>query len=256
MPAADAAVSSLYQAVPFDQDTTILSIGERTNANGSKAFREAMLEGRWDDCIEIARAQIADGAHLLDVCVDYVGRDGTADMSHLAGLFATASTLPPCSGLDRTCGHRGWTRTARWTQPHQLRELRGRRRAEVPVPSDHADRQGTRRSCGGTDHRRGGQARTAATKVGIATRLITDLVDNWGMDEADIVIDTLTFPIATGQDETRRDAIETIEAIREVKRRFPRVQTTWACRTCRSASPRRPARCSTPSSCMNVRRPG
>ena len=71
-----------------------------------------------------------------------------------------------------------------------------------------------------------GQARTAEWKVAIADRLIADLVDNWGMDPSDIVIDTLTFPIATGQDETRRDAIETIEAIREVKRRHPEVQTT------------------------------
>ena len=71
-----------------------LAIGERTNANGSKAFREAMLAARWDDCVEIAREQIRDGAHLLDLCVDYVGRDGVADMRELAGRFATASTLP------------------------------------------------------------------------------------------------------------------------------------------------------------------
>ncbi|MDQ4009050.1 MAG: homocysteine S-methyltransferase family protein, partial [Actinomycetota bacterium] len=74
-PEPEAGVSSLYQHVPFRQDTAYLSIGERTNANGSKAFREAMVEERWDDCIEIARAQIRDGSHLLDLCVDYVGRD-------------------------------------------------------------------------------------------------------------------------------------------------------------------------------------
>ena len=71
---------SLYADVPFRQDTAYLSIGERTNANGSKAFREAMLAEKWDDCVEIARAQIRDGAHLLDLCIDYVGRDGVADM--------------------------------------------------------------------------------------------------------------------------------------------------------------------------------
>ncbi|MCM2518344.1 dihydropteroate synthase, partial [Streptomyces griseoincarnatus] len=80
--------------VPFRQDTSYLAIGERTNANGSKKFREAMLEGRWDDCVEMAREQIREGAHLLDLCVDYVGRDGVADMEELAGRFATASTLP------------------------------------------------------------------------------------------------------------------------------------------------------------------
>ncbi|MEV0778263.1 homocysteine S-methyltransferase family protein, partial [Streptomyces sp. NPDC050428] len=86
--------ASLYQSVPFRQDTSYLAIGERTNANGSRKFREAMLEGRWDDCVEMARDQIREGAHLLDLCVDYVGRDGVADMAELAGRFATASTLP------------------------------------------------------------------------------------------------------------------------------------------------------------------
>ena len=80
-PRPEPGVASLYQHVPFRQDTAFLAIGERTNANGSKAFREAMLEGRYEDCVEIARAQTRDGAHLLDVCVDYVGRDGVADMA-------------------------------------------------------------------------------------------------------------------------------------------------------------------------------
>jgi 5-methyltetrahydrofolate--homocysteine methyltransferase len=80
--------------VPFRQDTSYLSVGERTNANGSKAFREAMLEGRWDDCVDIAKAQIRDGAHVLDLNVDYVGRDGADDMSTAAFLLATTSTLP------------------------------------------------------------------------------------------------------------------------------------------------------------------
>jgi 5-methyltetrahydrofolate--homocysteine methyltransferase len=71
--------TSIYSLVPFKQDTSFMIIGERTNANGSKAFREAMLESRFGDCVEIARAQIRDGSHLLDVCIDYVGRDGTSD---------------------------------------------------------------------------------------------------------------------------------------------------------------------------------
>src|ERR1700745_1263108 len=93
-PRREPGVASLYQHVPFRQDTAFLTIGERTNANGSKAFREAMLEGRYEDCVGIARAQTRDGAHLLDVCVDYVGRDGVADMREIVGRFATAATLP------------------------------------------------------------------------------------------------------------------------------------------------------------------
>ena len=93
-PSPGARLGEPYAEVPFRQDTSYLSIGERTNANGSKAFREALLEARWDDCIEIARAQIRDGAHLLDLNVDYVGRDGAADMREVAFRLATASTLP------------------------------------------------------------------------------------------------------------------------------------------------------------------
>ena len=89
-----AAAASLYAEVPFRQDTSYLSIGERTNANGSKAFREALLEERWEDCVDIARSQIRDGAHLLDLNIDYVGRDGPADMREMAFRLATASTLP------------------------------------------------------------------------------------------------------------------------------------------------------------------
>src|SRR4051794_11759648 len=80
----DAGAASLYQTVPFRQDLSVLMVGERTNANGSKAFRDAMLAERWDDCVDIAREQTRDGAHILDVCVDYVGRDGVADMEEVA----------------------------------------------------------------------------------------------------------------------------------------------------------------------------
>ncbi len=93
-PRPEPGVSSLYAAVPFQQDASVLMVGERTNANGSKAFREAILDDRLDDCVEIARAQTRDGAHLIDLNVDYVGRDGAADMAELAGRLATASTLP------------------------------------------------------------------------------------------------------------------------------------------------------------------
>ena len=75
--------SSIYSPVPFHQDTSFLIIGERTNANGSKKFREAMLEGDWDTCVQMAKEQVKEGAHVLDVCVDYVGRDGTADMDEI-----------------------------------------------------------------------------------------------------------------------------------------------------------------------------
>jgi 5-methyltetrahydrofolate--homocysteine methyltransferase len=87
-------IGSLYSAVPFDQDASFLVIGERTNSNGSKAFREAMIAEDYQKCLDIAKEQTRDGAHMLDLNVDYVGRDGALDMAALASRLATASTLP------------------------------------------------------------------------------------------------------------------------------------------------------------------
>jgi 5-methyltetrahydrofolate--homocysteine methyltransferase len=87
-------VSSIYSPVPIAQDNSFLIIGERTNANGSRAFRDAMLAADWDTCTKMASEQIREGAHVLDVCVDYVGRDGTADMDEIAKRFATTASAP------------------------------------------------------------------------------------------------------------------------------------------------------------------
>ncbi|MBD0292387.1 MAG: methionine synthase [Jiangellaceae bacterium] len=225
-PRPEPGVSSLYQHVSFRQDTSYLAIGERTNANGSKAFREALLAERFDDCVEIARSQTRDGSHLLDVSVDYVGRDGVADMRAIASRFATASTLPLV--LDST-------------EPAVIEaglECLGGRSLVNSVNYEDGDGPGSRihrlmpvvREHGAgvvaltIDEE--GQARTAEWKLRVAERLIAELAGEWGMPEEDVLVDCLTFPIATGQEETRRDALETIEAIRGLKRRHPAVQTT------------------------------
>jgi 5-methyltetrahydrofolate--homocysteine methyltransferase len=225
-PRPEPGVSSLYAAVPFRQDTSVLMVGERTNANGSKVFREAMLAERWEDCVAMAREQTRDGAHLIDLNVDYVGRDGPKDMVELAGRLATASTLPIM--LDST-------------EPEVLRaglERLGGRSIVNSVnyeDGDGPDSRFARTMALVREHGTAvvalcideeGQARTADWKVRVADRLITDLTRNHGMHVEDVVVDTLTFPITTGQEEVRRDALETIEAIRELKRRHPGVQTT------------------------------
>ncbi|MEU6342521.1 methionine synthase [Streptomyces sp. NPDC046977] len=225
-PRPEPGASSLYQTVPFRQDTAYLAIGERTNANGSKKFREAMLDGRWDDCVEMAREQIREGAHFLDLCVDYVGRDGVADMNEIAGRLATASTLPIV--LDST-------------EPEVLRaglEKLGGRAVINSVnyeDGDGPESRFARTTRLAVEHGAAlialtideeGQARTPEAKVAIAERLIADLTGTWGIAESDIIVDCLTFTIATGQEESRGDGIATIEAIRELKRRHPAVQTT------------------------------
>ena len=225
-PELDPGASSLYQYVPFRQDKTYLAIGERTNANGSRAFRDALLAEDWEKCVEIARDQIRDGAHMLDLSVDYVGRDGAADMSQLASRFATSSTLPivldstePAvlkAGLEHLGGRcvinsvnyeDGDGPTSRFAKIMPLVKEHGASVVALTIDEE-------------------GQARDADWKLRVARRLIIDLRDNWGMNVGDILIDCLTFPIATGQEETRKDGIETIDAIRRLKIEFPEVQTT------------------------------
>ena len=225
-PTPDPGLSSVYHHVPFAQDASVLMVGERTNANGSKAFREAMLAADWGACVEIARGQARDGSHVLDVCVDYVGRDGAADMREIAGRFATASTLPIM--LDST-------------EPHVIEaglEMLGGRCVVNSVNFEDGDGPGSRyarvmpiiKEHGAAvvalliDEE--GQARTAEWKVRVASRLIEDLTGRWGMRLADIFVDALTFPIATGQEETRRDGLESIEAIRQIAGRYPGVNFT------------------------------
>jgi 5-methyltetrahydrofolate--homocysteine methyltransferase len=225
-PQPEPGAASLYQSVPFRQDTSYLAIGERTNANGSRKFREAMLEGRWDDCVEMARDQIREGAHMLDLCVDYVGRDGVADMEELAGRFATASTLPIVldstevdvlrAGLEKLGGRAvinsvnyedGDGPESRFAKVTALAREHGAALIALTIDEE-------------------GQARTAEKKIEIAERLIEDLTGNWGIHESDILVDCLTFTICTGQEESRKDGVATIEGIRELKRRHPEVQTT------------------------------
>lgn len=218
--------SSLYQFVAFRQDNAYMSIGERTNANGSKAFREALLAEDWQSCIEIARDQIRDGAHMLDLSVDYVGRDGVSDMKEIASRLATSSTLPIMldstepdvlrAGLEHLGGRSiinsvnyedGDGPTSRFARIMPLVKEHGA--AVVALTIDEE-----------------GQARTAEWKLKVATRLIENLHNDWNISVSDILIDCLTFPIATGQEETRKDGIETLRAISDLKKLYPQVQTT------------------------------
>lgn len=218
--------SSLYQYVPFRQDNTYMAIGEKTNANGSRAFRDALVAEDWETCVEIARDQIRDGAHMLDLSVDYVGRDGARDMAEIASRFATSSTLPIVldstepnvlkAGLEALGGRSvinsvnyedGDGPTSRFAKIMPLVKEHGASVVALTIDED-------------------GQARTAEWKLKVARRLIKDLNENWQIKTGNILIDCLTFPIATGQEETRRDGIETINAIRTLKSEFPDVQTT------------------------------
>lgn len=220
----EAGASSNYQFVPFRQELTYLSVGERTNANGSRAFRDALLEEDWEACVGIAKEQVSEGAHMIDLSVDYVGRDGVRDMAELAMRFATTITLPIV--LDST-------------EPNVLKaglENLGGRSVINSVNYEDGDGPNSRfarimplvKEHGAAvialtiDEE--GQARDSDWKVRVAERLIEDLTENWKLEISEIIIDCLTFPIATGQEETRKDGIATLDAIQRLRQRFPELQ--------------------------------
>ncbi len=219
-------VSSIYSPVTFQQDNSFLIIGERTNANGSKAFRDAMLAGDLDGCTKMATEQIREGAHVLDVCVDYVGRDGTADMSEVAKRFATAasvplvldSTEPPVmeAGLQHI-GGRAILNSANLEDG----ELPGSRLDRV---FSLAREYGAAVICLLIDER--GQARDVEWKMEIAHRLHEIATERYGLSASDLIFDALTFPLSTGDDDLRRDAIHTMDAIRRIKAEIPGAWTT------------------------------
>ncbi len=225
-PEVEPSAASLYSAVPFRQDAGVLMVGERTNTNGSKAFREAMLAGDWEKVVDIGRDAVREGAHMIDLCVDYVGRDGAIDMREAAAKLATASTLPimldstepPVIEAGLEClGGRAVINSVNFEDGVGPES----RFAKImPIVREH----GAAVVALTIDEE--GQARTAEWKMRVAERLIDTLTGEWGLRPSDILVDFLTFTLGTGQEESRRDGIETIEAIRQLADKHPEVGTT------------------------------
>ncbi len=217
--------ASIYTPVPFTQDTSFLVVGERTNANGSKRFREAMLAGDWDTCVAMAREQVKEGSHLIDVCVDYTGADGVADMDEVVSRFATQSTVPLM--VDSTEAPVVETALS-WI---------GGRAVINSVNLEEGDEKGTRLdsfltlakefgaavvcTCIDTE----GQARTAEWKLRAARSIHDIAVERYGLRSEDLIFDALALPLSTGMEESRKDGIETIEGIRRIKADLPGVYT-------------------------------
>jgi 5-methyltetrahydrofolate--homocysteine methyltransferase len=225
VPLSEPGAASIYSQVPFTQDTSFLVVGERTNANGSKKFREAMLAGDWDTCTGMARDQVKEGSHLIDVCVDYTGADGVSDMDEIASRFATQSTVPLM--VDSTEAPVIETALS-WI---------GGRAVINSVNLEEGDESGTRLdsfltlakefgaavvcTCIDTE----GQARTADWKVRSATAIHDVATQRYGLRSSDLLFDPLALPLSTGMEESRKDGIETLEGIRRIKSELPGVYT-------------------------------
>ncbi|MGI9028492.1 MAG: methionine synthase [Ilumatobacteraceae bacterium] len=225
-PINEPSVASIYSPVPIEQDLSFLIIGERTNANGSKAFRDAMLAADWDTCTKMANEQVREGAHVLDVCVDYVGRDGAVDMDELARRFATQASVPLVLDSTETpvleaglqhIGGRPILNSAN-LEDGELPDSRFHRVMSL------AREYGAAVICLLIDER--GQARDIEWKMEIAHRIHEIATERYGLSAGDLIFDALTFPLSTGDDDLRRDAIHTIEAIRRIKAEIPSAHTT------------------------------
>ncbi|HEX6395063.1 MAG TPA: methionine synthase [Acidimicrobiales bacterium] len=220
-PAHEPGIASIYSHVPYDQSPSFLVVGERTNANGSKKFREAMLSDDWDTCVAMAREAVKDGSHVLDVCVDYTGEDGVADMREVAGRFATQATVPLM--LDSTEADVIETGLQLIAGKPILNSVNLEDGDAVGTRLDRflslAHEYGAAVVCTCIDEE--GQARTADWKVRAAREIYELAVNRYGIPAEDLLFDPLVLPISTGMEESRRDGIETIEGIRRIKAELP-----------------------------------
>ncbi len=216
-------LASLYSPVPIEQDTSFLIIGERMNANGSKKFREILLDEDLEAATQLAQEQVREGAHTLDVCVDYVGREGVDDLVPLVSRLATQSTLPlVIDSTETEVIEAGLTRLGGRAVINSVNLEDGRNKADKLLPL--AKQHGAAVICLAIDET--GQARTADWKVDVCKRIAQIAVEEHGLRTSDLIFDTLTFPLGSGQEDLRGDALETLEAIERVKEEIPGCHTT------------------------------
>ena len=209
--------ASIYSPQPYEQDNSFLIVGERLNASGSKKCREMLNAEDWDGLVALAKSQVKEGAHVLDVNVDYVGRDGERDMKELVSRLVTNVTLPLM--LDST----------EWEKMEAGLKVAGGKCILNSTNYEDGDerffkvleiakRYGAGVVIGTIDE--DGMARTAQKKFEIAQRAYRDAVE-YGFPPYELFFDTLVLPISTGIEEDRVNAKETIEAIRMIRENLP-----------------------------------
>ena len=214
--------SSLYQAVPLHIDPPPVRVGERTNANGSKQFRELLALEDWEGIVAMGRGAVREGAHMVDVCAAYVGRDEARDMKEIIARFNTQVTLPlVIDSTEAPVIEEALQLIAGKAVVNSINMEDGEERIRKVVPL--CRKFGAAVIALTIDEQ--GMAKTADRKVAIA-KIIYDLaVNRYGMKPHDLIFDTLTFTLGSGEEEFRRAAIETIEGIRRIKRELPGVKT-------------------------------
>ncbi|MBD2033726.1 methionine synthase [Leptolyngbya sp. FACHB-321] len=209
--------ASIYSAQPYDQDNSFLIIGERLNASGSKKCRDLLNAEDWDGLVSLAKEQVREGAHILDVNVDYVGRDGVRDMHALVSRLVTNVTLPLM--LDST----------EWEKMEAGLKVAGGKcllnstnyedgEARFLKVLELAKQYGAGVVVGTIDE--DGMARTAEKKFAIAQRAYRHALE-FGIPAYEIFFDPLALPISTGIEEDRANGRATIEAIQQMRAQLP-----------------------------------
>jgi 5-methyltetrahydrofolate--homocysteine methyltransferase len=213
--------SSLYQFQPYEQDKSFLIVGERTNANGSKAFREMLAAENWEGLTELAREQEGEGSHLLDVCTAYVGRDEVRDMRILLGYYNRQITVPiMIDSTEVPVIEAALQTVAGKPLINSINFEDGEARTEKVLAL--CAKYGAAVVALTIDEE--GMAKTAQRKFEIAARIL-DRTRAAGLPDHDIFIDALTFTLGSGDEEFRKSGMETVEAIRMLRAEFPRVNT-------------------------------
>jgi 5-methyltetrahydrofolate--homocysteine methyltransferase len=215
--------SSLYQSAPFRVDNPPTLIGERTNANGSKLFRELLAKEEWEALVAMGREQVKEGAHMLDVCAAYVGRNEAADMREILTRFNKQITIPlVIDSTEANVIEEALQYIAGKAVINSINMEDGEERINKIVPL--CKKYGAAVIALTIDEH--GMAKTAESKLAIAKRIYDLVVNKYKMKPHDLIFDTLTFTLGSGDEEFRRSAIETIKSLRLIKKEFPDVHTS------------------------------
>ncbi len=218
-------VSSLISAQDIRQDNSYLIVAERTNTNGSRQFKRHLQEDNWDGLVSMARDEMRDGSHVLDVCVDFVGRDGVRDMHEV--VFRYVNSLDAPLMLDSTnpaVMEAGLKLAGGRCILNSMNLEDGEER--IAHICAMARKYGAAVVAGTIDEDKlNAMARTAERKISIARRIRDLAVDKYGLRDEDLLFDPLVLPISTGIEEDRRNALETIEGTRRISQELPRCHT-------------------------------
>ncbi|HEX5327132.1 MAG TPA: methionine synthase [Acetobacteraceae bacterium] len=214
-------VASLYQAVSLRQENAFFAIGERCNANGSRHWRALQEKHDWDGCVAMGREQSAEGSNALDVCTAFVGRDELGEMTEVVRRFTSSVNVPLVIDSTETPvieaalklhGGKPIINSINFEdgEKHASDRLKLAKHFGAAVIALTIDEQG--------------MAKTAEQKLAVARRLVEFACGQYGLPQSDLLIDPLTFTIATGNEDDRKLGLWTLEGIRAIREAFPEVQ--------------------------------